>query len=307
MVGLPETFRLGLVVGGLGSGKSSLARVAHQAFGVEPQPMDPLRWAPDKAVVSGIGASPDASVAALQSCGLSAVPALLRPFSSLSGGERTKSELALRVHAHHTVFDDFGATVSRDAASSAAAGVAKLLAKSDVVKRTLRRVVFTSFPEVGGYLGADWVLCLETNTLVIRAGGGPALGPTIVIDDSELEITTAPPERRSEGNDVKELKTSVRVDEWVRPLRGPRAPQALLVALGRRANKVRARAQGPRAPHRLRRLRRDGIEGRRVVRRGRSRQAPRQVRRGEANAPKGGLHVVPRGWGVLGRGLGVVP
>ena len=93
----------------------------------------------------------------------------------------------------------------------------------------------------------------------------------------------------------------------VRPLRGTRAPQALLVALGRRANKVRARAQGPRAPHRLRRLRRDGIEGRRVVRRGRSRQAPRQVRRGEANAPKGGLHVVPRGRGVLGRGLGVVP
>ena len=208
VVGLPETFRLGLVVGGLGSGKSSLARVAHQAFGVEPQPTDPLRWAPDKAVVSGIGASPDASVAALQSCGLSAVPALLRPFSSLSGGERTKSELALRVHAHHTVFDDFGATVSRDAASSAAAGVAKLLAKSDVVKRTLRRVVFTSFPEVGGYLGADCVLCLETNTLVIRGGGGPALGPTIVIDDSELEITTAPPERQSEGNDVKELKTS---------------------------------------------------------------------------------------------------
>ena len=216
VVGLPELFRLGLVVGGLGSGKSSLARVAHQAFGVEPQPTDPLRWAPDKAVVSGIGASPDASVAALQSCGLSAVPALLRPFSSLSGGERTKSELALRVHAHHTVFDDFGATVSRDAASSAAAGVAKLLAKSDVVKRTLRRVVFTSFPEVGGYLGADWVLCLETNTLVIRGGGGPALSPTIVIDDSELEITTAPPERQSEGNDIKELKTSVKVDEWVK-------------------------------------------------------------------------------------------
>ena len=218
VVGLPETrgWRLGLVVGGLGSGKSSLARVAHQAFRVEPQPTEPLRWAPDKAVVSGIGASPDASVAALQSCGLSAVPALLRPFSSLSGGERTKSELALRVHAHHTVFDDFGATVSRDAASSAAAGVAKLLAKSDVVKRTLRRVVFTSFPEVGGYLGADWVLCLETNTLVIRGGAGPALGPTIVIDDSELEITTAPPERQSEGNDVKELKTSVRVDEWVK-------------------------------------------------------------------------------------------
>lgn len=154
VLGLPEhSWRLGLVVGGLGSGKSSLARVAHQAFGVEPQPTEPLRWAPDKAVVSGIGASPDASVAALQSCGLSAVPALLRPFSSLSGGERTKSELALRVHAHHTVFDDFGATVSRDAASSAAAGVAKLLAKSDVVKRTLRRVVFTSFPEVGGVLG----------------------------------------------------------------------------------------------------------------------------------------------------------
>ena len=216
VVGLPELFRLGLVVGGLGSGKSSLARVAHQAFGVEPQPTDPLRWAPDKAVVSGIGASPDASVAALQSCGLSAVPALLRPFSSLSGGERTKSELALRVHAHHTVFDDFGATVSRDAASSAAAGVAKLLAKSDVVKRTLQRVVFTSFPEVGGFLGADWVLCLETNTLVIRGGGGPALSPTIVIDDSELEITTAPPERQSEGNDIKELKTSVKVDEWVK-------------------------------------------------------------------------------------------
>ena len=221
--GVPAAFRIGLVVGGLGSGKSSLARVAQRAFGVEPQPTDPLQWATDKAVVSGIGASPDASVAALQSCGLSAVPALLRPFAALSGGERTKAELALRVHAHHTVFDDFGATLSRDAASSAAAGVAKLLAKSDVVKRGLRRVFFTSFPQVGGFLGADWVLCLETNTLVVRHGAEPTLGPEIVIDDSDVEITTAPPGRQS-STELKELKTVIKVDAWVR-----KASEALAV------------------------------------------------------------------------------
>ena len=222
--GVPAAFRLGLVVGGLGSGKSSLARVAQRAFGVKPQPTDPLQWPPDRAVVSCIGASPDASVAALQSCGLSAVPALLRPFAALSGGERTKAELALRVHAHQTIFDDFGATLSRDAVSSAAAGVAKLLVKSDVVKRSLPRLFFTSFPEVGGFLGADWVLCLETNTLVIRHGAGPTLGPEIVIDDSDVDITAAPPGRQS-STDVKELKTSViKVDDWVK-----KASEALAV------------------------------------------------------------------------------
>ena len=93
----------------------------------------------------------------------------------------------------------------------------------------------------------------------------------------------------------------------VRPLRGPRAPQALRCALGGRANKGRARAQGPRAPNRLRRLRRDIIEGRRVVRRGRRCQAPRQVRRGQARATKAVLHGFPGGRGSPRRGLGVVP
>ena len=68
--GLPVSWRLGVVVGSPGSGKTSLLRCSAAVFGVPPSSTEPFECLPNKAVVSCMGASPDEAVATLQSGGL---------------------------------------------------------------------------------------------------------------------------------------------------------------------------------------------------------------------------------------------
>jgi hypothetical protein len=95
VAGLPPSWSLGVVVGGAASGKTSLL-AAQSAFpsssatgGKTPTPTpaatapppssSSFAWDDKKAVVSQLGVSPDEGIAALNSCGLASLPALLRP------------------------------------------------------------------------------------------------------------------------------------------------------------------------------------------------------------------------------------
>ena len=113
----PKTGSLGVIYGAPGTGKTSLLRVVFGGGGGSGSGGGGS-WNANKAVVSQVGehTSPDENMAALQSCGLASVPALLRPFQTLSGGERMKAELARAIHSSATTFDDFGAAVSTHAA-----------------------------------------------------------------------------------------------------------------------------------------------------------------------------------------------
>ena len=78
---------LGLLLGPTGCGKSRLlARLARvDACGA---------WADGASIVSQVRATPGGAIDALGSVGLNSIPVWLRPYASLSNGERQRARLA---------------------------------------------------------------------------------------------------------------------------------------------------------------------------------------------------------------------
>ena len=109
-------WRLGLIVGPSGAGKTSMGRAlwGEEAF------WDPDDWPGDRPIVDVIApeAPFDAVTAALAAVGLGSVPAWLRPFRALSNGERFRANLA-RVICEapaRVVIDEFTSVVDRQIA-----------------------------------------------------------------------------------------------------------------------------------------------------------------------------------------------
>ena len=87
---LDEDWKLGLIVGPSGSGKTTLARAAFGDAYDSPAP-----WPTDAAVIDGFGELPIKTIThALTAVGLGSPPAWLRPYHTLSNGERFRCDLA---------------------------------------------------------------------------------------------------------------------------------------------------------------------------------------------------------------------
>ncbi|KAH8091587.1 hypothetical protein JL720_5897 [Aureococcus anophagefferens] len=91
---------LGLILGPCGCGKSRLLRRLARVV-----PLGPGDWAEDRSVVSQMGATPELATGRLSSVGLNSVPTWLRPYGSLSNGERQRAALARRL-GHGVGVDD---------------------------------------------------------------------------------------------------------------------------------------------------------------------------------------------------------
>ncbi len=159
--GLDEPWQIGLVVGPSGSGKSTLARAAFGSALYQPR-----RWPSDRAVIDCLG---DHSIRlitrVLTSVGLSSPPAWLRPYATLSNGERFRCDLAdaLLNGGELVVFDEFTSVVDRTVARVASAAVAKTLRRG-VLRR--RFVALSCHYDIRLWLEPDWVLDLATGQLV---------------------------------------------------------------------------------------------------------------------------------------------
>lgn len=152
-------WRIGLVVGPSGSGKSSLGRrffgrASYFAPGA-------ARWPRDEPVIEAIAPNGDfdAVTGALSAVGLGDVPAWLRPYRVLSTGERFRADLA-RIVAEappSIVIDEFTSVVDRQIAKIGAFAFGKAWRRTGG-----KAVALSCHYDVVDWLGADWILDTAT-------------------------------------------------------------------------------------------------------------------------------------------------
>ncbi len=147
-----RTWRIGMVVGPSGSGKSSLGR---KIFGPR-RFYRPTRWPTDAPIIDAIAPDGDFNrvTAALAAVGLGSVPTWLRPYRVLSTGEKFRADLArvIAERPEQVVIDEFTSVVDRQIARFGA------LAFGKAWKRAPGRCVLLSCHyDIIDWIGPDWV------------------------------------------------------------------------------------------------------------------------------------------------------
>ena len=151
---LPETWGIGVIVGGSGTGKSTLLT----EFGTPAAPS----WG--SGAVADHFADADEARARLYAVGLSSVPAWVKPYSALSTGERFRADLA-RTLAPGAVVDEFTSVVDRNVAQAASRSIRRYV-DTGIVRNI---VLATCHRDVLPDLRPDWIIDTD--------GGVYALNP----------------------------------------------------------------------------------------------------------------------------------
>jgi GNAT superfamily N-acetyltransferase/ABC-type uncharacterized transport system YnjBCD ATPase subunit len=156
-----ENWRIGAIVGPSGSGKSTVARAAFGPALAVRQP-----WPKKRAVIDAFGELPIKTITrTLTAVGFSSPPAWLRPYRTLSNGERFRCDLAraLLAGGGRVVFDEFTSVVDRTVAQIASAAVAKAVRGGHVACRQF--VAISCHYDILDWLGPDWVLDMASGRL----------------------------------------------------------------------------------------------------------------------------------------------
>jgi ABC-type uncharacterized transport system ATPase subunit len=149
---IPNEFRIGVIVGSSGSGKSTILK----QFGVEEEP----QWEHDKSIVSHFD-NPDDGINKLTSVGLNSIPSWYKPYHVLSNGEKFRADLARKLKSN-AVIDEYSSVVDRNVAKAASVSLSKYIKNSG-----LKNIVLsTCHHDVVDWLEPDWVLDTDTGELL---------------------------------------------------------------------------------------------------------------------------------------------
>lgn len=175
--GTEEDWKIGVIVGPSGSGKSSVAR---KVYG--DNLVGASEWAADKAVVDCFGKLGIKTItAALTAVGFSSPPAWVRPYHVLSNGQKFRCDLARAMleRSELLAFDEFTSVVDRTVAKIGSAAIAKSVRAG----RTCKRFVAVSCHyDIVDWLEPDWVLDMASGKL---ARGSLWRRPPIQLDIRE--------------------------------------------------------------------------------------------------------------------------
>lgn len=160
-IDLDRPWSVGLIVGPSGSGKSTLLSHLFRS-------PSPLTWT-DRAVIDDFDAalSMEQIAATCGSVGFNTIPAWMRPFGVLSGGEQFRAELARRLleDADPIVVDEFTSVVDRQVAQIGAHAVQKWIR----AQSGKRFVAASCHYDIVDWLQPDWTLEPATMALTWRS------------------------------------------------------------------------------------------------------------------------------------------
>ena len=152
---IPEKWNIGVIVGGSGTGKSTIAK---EIFG------DKIVGQLEYSAASVIDDMPNVAINEITkmfyAVGFGSVPSWLKPYSVLSNGEKMRVDLARSLlESDFVVFDEFASVVDRQVARTLS------LAVSKAVRRTGKQLVAVSCHyDILDWLAPDWVFDTDTMT-----------------------------------------------------------------------------------------------------------------------------------------------
>jgi ABC-type transport system involved in cytochrome bd biosynthesis fused ATPase/permease subunit len=156
----PANWKVGLIVGKSGTGKSSIAQ---QLFG---QQITSFQYGggaivdemPETATIEQI-------TVAFNSVGFSSPPSWLKPYHVLSNGEKMRVDLARAILEENNliVFDEFTSVVDRNVAQIGSFALQKAIRKSDK-----QFIAVTCHYDVEDWLLPDWIF--DTDSMMYREG-----------------------------------------------------------------------------------------------------------------------------------------
>jgi GNAT superfamily N-acetyltransferase len=160
---IPAHFNLGFVVGSSGSGKSTLARrwSATTKYKLAKQVM---RWDETKAIASHFATSAEA-IGKLNGVGLNSVKSWLCPYSVLSGGERSRADIARQLK-DEMIFDEYTSNIDRASACTMSCSLGKYIRRNNISNVILCGVN----PDVIPFLAPDWVYCVDRHEFTDTSG-----------------------------------------------------------------------------------------------------------------------------------------
>ena len=149
---IPNQFKIGLIVGSSGSGKSTMLK----EFGVEETPI----WDNNKAIISHFE-NPDDGINKLSSVGFNSIPSWYKPYNVLSNGEKFRADLARKIK-HGAVIDEYTSVVDRTVAKSATVALSRYIKNNDIHNVILS----TCHHDIINWLEPDWVLDMDSGELL---------------------------------------------------------------------------------------------------------------------------------------------